>query len=502
MTHLPILPIVIPLLAVPAVFFGHRFELVDGRKVLALVSALGLAVFAGLAVALARSGTLPYAVGGWPFGRGILLIADPLSLLMLGMVQLIFLAAVLFPFPREPEARAAYCTFLCLLQAGLNGMILTADLFNLYVALEITSIVSYALVAYPKNRESLEAGFKYLLLGSVGSLLILWGIGLVYASTGSLNLAHLSRVFGELPHPVRSAVLALLFTGFAMKFALVPFHTWKPDAYGSAPAPVSAILAGVGSKVPLYCLLRIVSLLFAGMFRAGPGGFGSLLVWAGFASIAVGHFMALRQVRLGRLLAYSSVAHIGYIVVALGSASADSVAAGLFHLVNHGILKAGLFLLTGCLVTLRGSDRLDAMRGMSRDAPGLVALFALFSLGMVGVPPVNGFVSKWAVLTSVMRAGHPVQAAAVAAGGLVALLYYARVVGLMCLPLRAGPTAPAGPALQALRWDARVSLALLAVFCVALFFLGGPALRLLSGVSGIVVAPQDYVQAILAGAGP
>ena len=175
---------------------------------------------------------------------------------------------------------------------------------------------------------------------------------------------------------------------------------------------------------------------------------------------------------------------------------------------------------------------------MSREAPGLVALFALFSLGMIGVPPVNGFFSKWAILTSVMRAGHPVQAAAVVVGGLVALLYYARVMGLMCLPLREdqaqrtdrspgeaqslreirppggtlpsggdpplpdGPPAPAGPALQALQWDARTSLALLAAFCLALFFLGGPTLRMLSAVARVVVAPQAYIQAILAGVGP
>lgn len=429
MIHVPILLIIIPLSAPPLLFFASRISRHAVIPVAGLIGA-ATAVCATAAVATAvRGGIMVYRVGGWPADLGIVLAVDMLTAVMLVLAQLVFLPALLFPGQGESVVRR--CTLMFLLLAGVHGMILTADLFNLYVFLEITAIVSYALLTFGTNESRLEGGFKYLLMNSLGSLCILWGIALTYSATGALSLAYLAGVFPEAPEALRNTILALMVSGFAIKFGAVPFHGWKPDAYGAATGPVAAVSSGLVAKAPLYALMRILSLLYGFDTLAGTPVM-VLLAISGTASVLVGHTMALRQPRLNRLLAFSSVAHIGYIMIGIAAAGAMGLQGALFHMVNHGVIKAGMFLVSAAIALHLQTDEIKRMIEISRPLFFPALPFALLALGMIGIPPVAGFLSKWVIVLGGSAAGYVVPAASIALGGFIALWYYQRVTLTFC----------------------------------------------------------------------
>lgn len=411
--------------------------------------------------------TALYHMGAWPTPLGIDLRVDALSALMLLIINGLALVCAVYAvaYLRHYTARARFFSLFLFMTAGMNGVVLSGDLFNLYVFMEIAVIASYALVAFGGRDEELEASFKYAVLGGVSSAFILIGIGLVYGMTGTLNLAQLAeRLAGVGNRTPLVFAAAFFFCGFGLKAALVPFHAWLPDAHPAAPAPVSAMLSGVLIKaIGVYVLARLLFNVF-GMTE-------SLLVllrWTGGLSMVAGGFLALGQRDIKRLLAYSSIGQVGMIVLAFGFGTAWGMVGALYHLVNHAVFKALLFLNSGALEEAAGTRDLDHMRGCGRRLPVTAATCLTGSLALTGIPPFNGFWSKLIIVCAAAQAGHLGWAGLVIVMSIITLAYQLTV----CQEIF-GPPGPEEPGPEPVREQPGMAAAMiaLAIACMALSLL-------------------------------
>ena len=358
-----------------------------------------------------------YEMGKWKPPLGIVLVLDGLSALMLLTISVISFLAILYSarYMERYTANHKYYSLFLLMVAGMNGVVLTGDMFNLFVFMEIAAIASYALVAFGCQHEELEASFKYLVLGSVASTFILFGIALLYGLTGTLNMADIANKLTGGNLILFS--LSLFIMGFGLKSALVPFHAWLPDAHPSAPAPISAMLSGVVIKaLGVYAIARIIFNVF-GLSSVCS----DVLLLLGAISMIVGVFLAIGQWDFKRLLAYHSISQIGYVVLGIGLGTPLGILGGLFHLVNHAVFKSLLFLDAGSVEYAAGTRRLDEMGGLSQKmhVTGFSSMVA--SLSISGVPPFNGFWSKLIIIWACVEAGHPMYA------------FWATLVGIMTI---------------------------------------------------------------------
>lgn len=366
-----------------------------------------------------------YKMGGWKPPFGINLVLDGLSHFLLLTVCLIAFMATLYSiaYMKQYTAKGKYYSLFLLMLAGMNGVVLTGDLFNLYVFLEIAAVASYALVAFGTEAEELEASFKYLVMGAVASAFILIGIGIIYSLTGTLNMADAARLLSSAALTVKMFVAALFIMGFGLKAALVPFHAWLPDAHPSAPAPISAMLSGVLIKaLGVYALIRIFFNVI---------GFSSqlsyILMMLGTASMLVGVLLAIGQWDFKRLLAYHSISQIGYVVLGVGLATPLGVLGGLFHLFNHALFKSLLFLNAGAVEYTLGTRQLQEMGGLSRKMPVTSATSLAASMSIAGIPPFNGFWSKLFIIIACIQAGRLWFALAAVIGSLLTLASFLKV---------------------------------------------------------------------------
>jgi len=360
-----------------------------------------------------------------------------------------------------------------LMTAAMNGVVLAGDLFNMFVFLEIAAIASYALVGFGCESEELEAAFKYLVLGTVGSAFILLGVTVLYSLTGHLNMAKVAELLPKVG-PASPAVLlaaAALMGGLALKAAMVPFHAWLPDAHPSAPAPISAMLSGVLIKAAgIYALARIV---FNVLGPSTP--YATILILLGVASMVVGALLAIGQWDFKRLLAYSSISQAGYIVLALGvgakvlatggdkAVAALCIFGGLFHLFNHAAFKSLLFLTSGSIEQQAGTRLLKEMGGLGRRMPLTGFCCRIAALSISGVPPFNGFFSKLIIILALAFAGQYVLCAIAVAVAVVTLLMYVKV---QRYALEGVPAAGAAVATEApvLMYSAMFVLAVVCIF--------------------------------------
>lgn len=374
-------------------------------------------------------------LGGWGpqeiedtrFVAGIAVVLDGLSKLFLLLVAVVTTAVVVYGF-RYLETwtgRPLYHALLMLVVAGMNGAVLAGDLFNLFVFLEVASIASYALVAFGTGAKEVEAAFKYLLIGAMASAAILLGIGVLYGAAGRLNMADLALAVraGEVPQTLLFFVSALFLAGFGVKSAMMPFHAWLPDAHPSAPAPISAILSGLLIKtLGIYAILRV----FYTVLGVDPRVQALLLV-LGSVSMLAGVLLAYGQDDFKRLLAYSSISQMGYVLVALGLGTALGVFAAVFHALNHALFKSSLFLASGSLERIAGTRRLSQMGGLAKRAPWTAAATMGASLSISGVPPLGGFWSKLLVLIALFQAGQNVVGTVAAVTAVITLITFVKV---------------------------------------------------------------------------
>lgn len=403
------------------------------------VVANGLAVASAgatlvLSLAFLLAGTQGVAaMGGWgvaengKFVIGIVMVLDGLSRLFLALVAVVTGAVTIYGLGYLDRERATpyYHALFLLVVAGMNGVVLAGDLFNLFVFTEIAGIASYALVAWGTRAEELEASFKYLVLGSVASTAILIAIALLYSATGALNMADVSAAVaaGAVPAKPLALVTALFLAGFGLKAAMMPFHAWLPDAHPSAPAPISAMLSGLLIKtLGIYAMVRVLFLVTG----VGPAVSGVLL-GLGCLSMLGGVLLALGQDDLKRLLAYHSISQMGFVFVGLGTGTALGVMAGLFHAVNHALFKSALFLSSGSLERIAGTRKLSEMGGLARRAPATSTATVGAALSISGIPPFNGFWSKLLVIVALVAAGRTEVAFVAAAVAVMTLISFVKV---------------------------------------------------------------------------
>ncbi len=418
--------------------FGKRGK--SAATVLANLVTVSLLVMAICSVG--RRGI--YEIGNWSIPLGINLVLDGLSCLMLLTVSVVATAAMLFSarYMEQYTAKSKYLCLFLLMVAGMNGVVLSGDIFNLFVFLEIASIASYALVGFGCEHEELEASFKYMVLGSIASIFILFGVALVYGNTGSLNMAYVSRAIQASGlNTGLTFALGLFITGFGLKAALVPFHAWLPDAHSSAPAPISAMLSGVLIKtLGIYALARVVFNVF-GIFSlpAISVQMGWILVVLAMLSMVAGAFMAIGQWDLKRLLAYSSVSQIGYVVLGIGLGglilatkknetwASLAILGGLLHLVNHAVYKSLLFLTSGSVEMSTHTRQLKDMGGLAEVMPVTRATCTIASASIVGIPPFSGFWSKLILVWAAAQAGFYWIAAVIVSVSLCTLIMYLKL---------------------------------------------------------------------------
>jgi multicomponent Na+:H+ antiporter subunit D len=326
-----------------------------------------------------------------------------------------------------PGQEPGFFATISLLLAALLGMVVTGDLFNLYVFIEIASIAAYTLVALPGGAASL-AGFRYVLAGTVGASFYLLGLAYLFALTGTLNLADMTVQLAKVgPSPAVLVALAFIVCGLGLKMALFPLHGWLPDAYASAPFGAAAFIAAVMTKVNAFALLRV---LHAVLWPILPDDLpiGTLIAWLGAAGIIAGSVMALAQTDAKRLLAYSSVSHLGYVALGIGLGTRTALIGAVLHIVAHALAKCCLFLVVGG-VAYRGVDRNpDAWGGLGRKMPASMAALVVAALSMIGLPPTAGFFSKWYLLLATLEAGSPTLLVVLLASSLLNAWYFFRLI--------------------------------------------------------------------------
>lgn len=435
LTNLPALQVFLPLIAAPLCVIISRFGKFAWLLALATVWCVAAMCLTTFSQVYNSGSEILYFMGGWEPPYGIEYRIDLLSATMLVLVSMI--GAVILPYAfrsvndeiakeRQPYFYAA----LLLCFSGLLGIISTNDAFNVYVFLEISSLSSYALIAMGRDRRALAAAFQYLILGTIGATFILIGIGYLYLMTGTLNITDLAeRINGiEDTKPILVA-FAFLAVGLCMKVALYPLHMWLPNAYAYAPSAISAFLAAVATKVGVYVVLRFFYTLFG--YDYSFSGMHLALIFTALAlpAMLIGSTVAIFQNNLKRMLAFSSIAQIGYITLGIGLASPAGLTAALVHIINHSIIKGALFLALGCFALRLGKRvNLQSVRGIGRHMPFTSFAFVIAGLALVGTPLTNGFISKWYLLAASLHYGWWIITGLIVICSLLALIYVWRVV--------------------------------------------------------------------------
>jgi len=430
--HLPVLLVVVPLVAAPIAALLNRPRLSWAVAVAATLWALYAAL--ELLSQTMAAGAIHYELGGWAAPYGIEYVVDPVNAWVVVIVTLI--GALVVPYARvsvereitEDRIPLFYAAFiLCL--TGLLGIAVTGDVFNVFVFLEISSLSAYALIALGSDRRALTASFQYLIMGSVGATFIVIGIGLMYVMTGTLNMADLAD---RLPEVSGTRTIPVAFTfltvGITLKLALFPLHLWLPNAYTYAPSAVTAFIASTATKVAVYLLLRFFFTIFGATFSFDVMQLDRILMPLALIAIVAMSLVAIYQENVKRLLAYSSVAQIGYMVLGISFASVLGLTAGILHLFNHALMKGALFMSMGCVMYRVGSVRLERMNGLGRAMPWTMAAFVVGGLSLIGVPFTVGFISKWYLVQAALEQGMWPVAGVVLLGSLLALMYVWKVV--------------------------------------------------------------------------
>ncbi len=430
--NLPALQVVLPLIGAPLCILLRRAGI--AWLLTAAVSWACFAIAVALLAQVLEGGVISYQVGGWPPPWGIELRIDLANAFVLLIVAAV--GAVVIVFARDsvlaeiaPESRYLFYSLYLLCLTGLLGITITGDAFNLFVFLEISSLSSYVLISLGKDRRALTAAFQYLIMGTIGASFYLIGVGLLYAMTGTLNMADLAErvVYVESTKTVHAA-FAFIVIGVGLKAAVFPLHFWLPNAYTYAPSVVTAFLAATATKVSVYVLLRMLLTVFGDAFTYQDIEINLIAVWLAVAAMLTASAVAIFQENVKRLLAYSSVAQIGYMVLGISLGTVTGVTGGIVHLFNHAVIKGGLFLALGCVFLRIGSVRLEAMAGLARSMPWTMAAFVVGGLSLVGVPLTTGFVSKWILLQAALERGFWLFALIIVLASVLAIVYVWRVV--------------------------------------------------------------------------
>ncbi|SHG85523.1 monovalent cation/H+ antiporter subunit D family protein [Ferrimonas marina] len=432
LAHLPILQVIVPLMAAPACLLLRPTRLLWLFCMMACGLAFAISLL--LIAQVIDSGPIVYQLGGWQAPWGIEYRIDALNAFLLVLVSgvgTLVLWAAQYSIERElPEQSQLYFYIAYLLcMAGLMGILATGDAFNVFVFLEISSLATYTLVGLGKDRRALWASYQYLIMGTIGATFILIGIGLMYMMTGTLNMHDLAQRLPEVAH-TRTLFTAFAFfsVGVCLKLAVFPLHLWLPNAYAYAPSVVTAFLAATATKVALYVMLRFVFDIYGVTFSFEHLPLQKIHLMLGLAGIFAGSLIAIYQTNVKRLLAYSSVAQIGYMILGFSLASELGLVATLLHMFNHGLMKGALFLALAAVVYRIGSAELSQFKGLGQRMPLTMAAIVVGGLSLIGVPLTVGFVSKWYLVLALLEQGWWPVVVLVLLSSMLAVIYVWRIV--------------------------------------------------------------------------
>lgn len=432
MSQLAILPLLFLLSgAVIAVLAGTLNK--NAPQVVAILSTGAALIASALGLNLVRTnGPVSYELGGWPPPIGIEYVLDTLSAFMLVIVTFIGLLITIYPariaFDHVVRKNVPVYPLTLLLLAGLSGVMLSGDLFHLFVFLEIFAISTYGLVSLGGDR-GVFASFRYLLFGTVGSGLYLLGVGFLYFMTGTLNMADMAQILPDMAgSPTVLGALGLITVGLALKMALFPLHIWLPDAHSFSPPGVAALLAAVQVKAGAYALFRILFDVFGPAYTGTAGlPVAQLLTWFGVAGIIYGSVLATRQADVKRLLAYSTVAQLGYIGLGIGIGSRLALIGAILHVLNHALMKSALFLVAGGIIQRTGLKEIARFAGLGKRMVPTMSGFAIAALSMVGIPPLAGFWSKFYLVWAAVDEANWVIALVIVSSSMITLVYFLRM---------------------------------------------------------------------------
>ncbi|MEL6298958.1 MAG: monovalent cation/H+ antiporter subunit D family protein [Pseudomonadota bacterium] len=432
--HLAILPIAVPL-------FGAGIACLMPRPFLAwlvaAISSLAVAVLAVLLVFKVQEvGTISYALGGWAPPIGIEYRVDMVNafvLMIVGGIGAVIMLFALDTVPQDVSPRlqpwfyAIYLLCLC----GLLGMAVTGDAFNIFVFMEISSLATYVMIAMGRDRRALLAAYQYLIMGTIGATLYVLGIGLLYTVTGTLNLADIAgRIEGAYAEYPRAVVAALAFVlvGISLKLALFPLHVWLPNAYTFAPPFATVFLAATATKVAVYILVRMYFGVFGPAISVATLPVTQAIMLLALVAMFAASLIAFYENRVERMLAYSSVAQVGYIMLGIALANETGLTGGIVHIFNHAISKALLFVAIGAVVFRLGHTRINELAGIGRRMPITMAAFVVGGLSIIGVPGTAGFISKWNLALGAVQNGTPFIVFLIMASSIIAVLYMGRFI--------------------------------------------------------------------------
>jgi len=434
--HGPALLVVLPLMVAVLVALSRSEKLAWAATL--LTAAVSIFLSAAALQHVLSVGPIEYAMGGWAPPMGISYHIDGLNAPVLLLISLIAFFTTLYALPSvvaevEPKKRAPFYAAFLVSLAGLLGMVTTADAFNVFVFLEVSSISTYVLVAMgsSRDRRALVAAYNYLIMGSIGATFFVIGIGFIYMQTGSLNMIDIAGILQETgAHESRVTQLAFAFIviGLGLKLAMFPLHLWLPSAYAYAPSFITAFLAATATKAALYLLLRFVFTVFDPDWSFVATSLKYLVAGAAIIAMVAASLQAIFQKDVRRVLAYSSVAQVGYMLLGIGMATTLGLTAGYLHLINHAMMKGALFLAVGAFWYRFGITQIDDMRGLGKTMPLTMAGFTLAGLSLIGVPGTVGFVSKLALVRAAAENGWWWAVAVIAVTSILAIIYIGRVI--------------------------------------------------------------------------
>ncbi|MEH6442398.1 MAG: monovalent cation/H+ antiporter subunit D family protein [Oceanospirillaceae bacterium] len=431
-SQLPVLQVVLPLMAAPLCLMLKRSRLV--WQFCLIVSALSMLISILLLQQVNSTGVISYEFGGWAAPWGIEYRIDKLNvmlLLIISSISTLVLIAAQTSIDQEIE-KEKHCYFYILYLLSLSGMlgiVATGDAFNIFVFLEISSLSAYALIAMGNNRRALWASYQYLIMGTIGATFILIGIGMMYQITGTLNISDLAERLAQV-NQKRTLLTAFVFiiVGVCLKLALFPMHLWLPNAYTYAPSIVTAFLAATATKVALYLLIRFTYSVFGSSLAFAAIPLQTLFMALGLVGVFVASITAIYQNNVKKLFAYSSIAHVGYMIVGFSMGTVSGLTATLLHMFNHALMKGAVFLALAAVMFRLGDVRLESFQGLGRRMPLTMAAIVIGGLSLIGVPLTVGFVSKWYLLVALIEQQRWLIAGLLLLGSVLAVVYVWRII--------------------------------------------------------------------------
>lgn len=432
--HFPVLVIVIGLIAAVIIPIAGRINKALSWLIAVCSTFTSFLISLYLLGQVNMNGKISYWLGNWEPPLGIEYVIDHLNAYVLVIITfLAFVISVYAGRSVEKEIDSSKITFFfaiyMLLVTGLSGIVITGDIFNLYVFIEISSIAGYALISTSKKRGALMASYNYLILGTIAATFILLGIGYLYMATGTLNMADLRT---KLPALYESRLILTAFAfftvGISIKSALFPLHAWLPNAHTFAPSAISAIIAAASLKVGPYVMLRLMFTVFKVEFDLQVVPVSKILIALSLIAIIAGSVMAIAQTKIKRMLAYSSMGQIGYIILGAMIANKLAMTGSLIHILNHALMKSTLFLAVGSILYKYKIEEISELKGMGKKMPFSMAAFTIAALSMIGIPLTAGFVSKWYIVTGALESGMWFVVPVILLSSLMSAIYFLRVI--------------------------------------------------------------------------